>query len=130
MLYCKKCRILTHAPCAICGRKADKLAEPDGNDAVLLISCRLHHASMIEPLLNDSGIPCYRDGALGAALSMTFGSYVELYHLYVPYALYHRAYELISALFADDSEVISRLADHGMTEEEFAALPKTEESDV
>ena len=118
MNYCTKCRIVTEGSCPVCGRNASKLRAVEGNDPVLLISCRFQHASMIEPLLNDSGIPCYRDGALGAALSMTFGSFVELYHLYVPYARYNDAHEIISTVFADDADVIARLSDYNATEPE------------
>ena len=116
MLYCEKCRIPTEGPCPICGRINKKLREIEGHDAVLLISCRFQQASMLEPLLNDSGIPCYRDGALGAALATAFGSFVELYHLYVPYARYNDAYELVSTVFADDADVMARLQNYNTEE--------------
>ncbi len=110
MLYCTKCKvIMKDGPCPVCGRSASKLKAAEDHDAVLLISCRFQHATILEPFLNDSGIPCYRDGALGAALSMTFGSYFELYHLYVPYASYREAFDLVLNMFADDQEIISRL---------------------
>jgi len=122
MLYCEKCKILTAGPCHRCGRKVKKLREPAVNDPVFLISCRYLHAGIIEPLLADNCIPIYRDGALGAALATKFGSLFEIYNFYVPFGAYPDAYDLLSGLFADDPEIISRLESYGMTSTEIAAL--------
>ena len=117
MLYCTKCRTITKTDCPICGRNAEKLSEVHPEDMVYLVNGRLLQASMIEPLLADTGIPVYRDGALGAALSMHIGSAFELYNLFVPYAEYQRAYELVAGVFADDPDILSRLQKYDITDE-------------
>ena len=117
MLYCTKCRVVTGGDCSICGRKAEKLAEAQPHDLVYLVNARLIQASMLEPLLADNGIPVYRDGALGAALSMHVGSAFELFKLYVPYSEYARAYEIVAGVFAEDADIISRLQKYDIPEE-------------
>lgn len=122
MLYCARCQLITEADCPHCGRKAKKLAEVQPHDPVFLISCRLNLHGMITPLLDDAGIPYSCMGKLGAALATQLGSAFELYNIYVPYGLFHRAYSLIYQVFGDDPEVTSRLENYGWTPDEIDAF--------
>jgi len=110
MLYCTKCQILSRGSCPRCGRSVKKLREARPEDPVYLINCRMLAAGMIEPLLEENSIPYSRSGALGAGLSTLLGNAIELYNIYVPYALYSKAFELISAIFGEDEDIMARLA--------------------
>lgn len=109
MLYCAKCQLITGSSCPRCGRKPEKLRAPRPEDPVFLINCRTLQAAMLEPLLKDNGIPYLRSGALGAALATRLGSLFELYSIYVPWEAHHQACDLITAVFGEDPDIMSRM---------------------
>ena len=87
-----------------------KLRVPEPVDPVYLVNCRILAASMIEPLLMENSIPYSKNGAMGAALATYLVSAFELFNIYVPYAAYPKAYKLITDVFGEDNDIMSRLA--------------------
>lgn len=121
MLYCPKCsRLTVGETCPSCER-SKRLREPNGNDPVLLVATRFLHASMIEPLLEEAGIPYSKIDQMGWGATLGFGTMLESYQFYVPYGAYPEALELVAGIFANDEEVMRALKEavgRGQEEEE------------
>ena len=101
MLYCEKCNLLAEKTCPECG---GPLREPKENDPVLLARTDTLHASMLEPLLTDEGIPYSKKGRMGVAFVLKGGSMLEEYSFYVPYGAYERAKTLTEVVCREEKE--------------------------
>lgn len=114
MLYCPNCQRIAQADCPNCGRKAHKLRPVQARDPVHFFTGDYIRTSMVEPLLEESGIPYSKRGARGAALATLTGSYLEQYMLFVPYAAYERAVRLVADVFGTDEGFMRSLCTLGV----------------
>ncbi|NLF26313.1 MAG: hypothetical protein GX592_00330 [Clostridiales bacterium] len=76
---------------------------------MLLLSTRFMHASMIDPLLEEAGIPHSKVDRMGMGMTLQLGTMLESYQFYVPYAAYPEALELVAGIFSNDEEVMNGL---------------------
>ncbi|NLD60007.1 MAG: hypothetical protein GX647_10170 [Clostridiales bacterium] len=111
MLYCPKCSRLTRSEVCPSCEGSKRLREPSGDDPVLLLATRFVHASMIEPLLEEAKIPYSKIDQMGWGATLGFGTMLESYQFYVPYAAYPEALELVAGIFANDEEVMRGLGE-------------------
>jgi ubiquinone/menaquinone biosynthesis C-methylase UbiE len=120
MLYCPNCQRLSEGDCPNCGKKARKLREVRAHDPVHFFTGDYIHTSMVEPLLAENDVPYSKMSAHGAALSMITGNYLEQYLLYVPYAAYDRAVQLVAGAFGADEGFMRSLETLGVNLDEQA----------
>lgn len=109
MLYCEDCQQLVLPDGETCPDCEGQLRPPRENDPVLLVSADQLKADMIEPVIQDLGIPYSRTGDLGAAFTMRAGGFLETYRFYVPYGAYARAHDEIAEVFGEDPEIMQAL---------------------
>ena len=101
MMYCKKCqRLYEGAVCPLCG-SARRSSAPREGDPVRILSLPLFEAAMVEPLLEEAGIPYYVMGGGAAGL----GAQSSLRDIMVPYGYHTQAAERILEVFGEDSEI-------------------------
>lgn len=101
MRYCSKCgRFAEEEKCPKCKRK---MQEVSGNDPVLLSAMDSLTAAMLEPLLQDAGIPHSRIGTVGTAIAISGGMTLEEIRIYVPFSAYEEAQELLETISARDT---------------------------
>ncbi|MGI6238467.1 MAG: class I SAM-dependent methyltransferase [Christensenellales bacterium] len=103
MLYCSACQRITRDECPRCRKQARRLRAAQPGDPMLLFTSDFMRASMVEPLLKDSGIPYSKSGAMGAGLAMHTGSFMEKFEFYVPYGAHAAAVRLIAGTFGADA---------------------------
>lgn len=92
MLYCETCKELLDAPCP---QRGHQTREPKSNDPVLLMRGDPIRAGMMEEIIRQADIPVLKEGLLGAGMTMWTGGMLEEHSLFVPFAAYERAKELI-----------------------------------
>lgn len=92
MLYCETCKELRDTPCP---QRRHRSRAPEHNDPVLLMRGDQIQAGMMEEIIRQAGIPLLKEGRLGAGMTTWAGTMLEEYSLYVPYAAYDKAKELI-----------------------------------
>ncbi len=114
MLYCSSCQRLAEGDCPNCGRKARKLREVQSNDPVHFFTGNYIQTSLVEPLLEESGIPYSKIDAHGAALATLTGDYLEQYLLIVPYAAYEKAVRLVDGTFGTDADFMRSVSTLGV----------------
>ncbi len=106
-MICKKCHVICRDACPICGGK--RLRAPEENEPVLLMVLTAMQSMLVEPILQDSGIPFSKMGTLGGALSMYGGMMSETNRFYVPFSAYERSREVIIDVFGEDPEIMRAL---------------------
>ena len=117
MLYCPGCkRLFEGEKCPACGKKHGRA--PEGEDFCLVYSGGQIWADMASDVLEQNGIICMVQSSRGAAMAMLTGLLSDQYELYVPYASFDQAKEILDALFASVQ-----------TEEEDTEETETEETD-
>lgn len=114
MLYCSNCQRLAEGDCPNCGRRARKLREVQPHDPVHFFTGNYIQTSMVEPLLEENGIPYSKIDAHGAALATLTGGYLEQYLLIVPYAAYEKAVRLVDAMFGTDADFMRSVSTLGV----------------
>ena len=103
-MYCDKCCIVfDDTRCPHCGRK--RVREPKENDPCYLTTQNFVTSAALEDILSQNDIPCYKQGMMGAGLTMKFGSFNEQYRFFVPYACLKKSRELTEFLLAPASEI-------------------------
>ncbi len=106
MLYCARCQILAGEKCPVCGRKSRPAEE---TDPVLFLIADALHADMVEPILEESGLPYSRIGTLGAGLTMYASPRLETYRFFAPFSALKKCRDLIAGIFGEDPAIMEQL---------------------
>ncbi len=114
-MICSRCHVLCTDVCPKCG-KSTYLQEATNDEPVLLIVLTAMQAMMVEPIIADSGIPYYKKGMFGGALTAQFGSMREIYSYYVSYADYEKCRGLLEEVFGEDESIMQLLHEFDFVE--------------
>ena len=99
MLYCPQCkRLVDGEKCPVCGNKSCRA--PEKEDFCLLYSGGQIWADMACDVLKQNDIPTINQSARGAAMAVLTGLLSDNYDVYVPYASYDEAKNIIDELFS------------------------------
>lgn len=108
-MYCEKCKIVFegNGRCPDCNSKRTR--EVKNDDVCFLTERPLVLSGLLEEVLKNNDIPYLTKGRLGAALTLTIGSFIETVCFYVPYPCLEKGKELVMELFSateysDDSD--------------------------
>lgn len=115
MMICDKCHVLCNTVCPICG-SSRRLRTPEENEPVLLLVLTALQSMLVEPILEESGIPYSRTGMIGGGLTAQVGMMREIYRYYVPHSAFAHCRALIEEVFGEDQEIMGAL--HEFDEEE------------
>lgn len=107
-MICDKCHVLCEGACPKCGSKRH-LRPAEENEPVLLIGLTAMQAMLVEPILEDSGVPYFKQGAMGGALSVQAGMMREVYRYYVPHSAFEKCRALIEEVFGADEALMKLL---------------------
>ena len=107
-MICDKCRVLCEGVCPKCGSRRH-LREPEENEPVLLIALTAMQAMLVEPIIEGSGVPYYKQGMIGGALAAQVGMMREIYRFYVPHSAYEGCRALIEEVFGEDEALMALL---------------------
>ena len=114
-MICSKCHILCKSICPKCGTSRH-LKEISPGEPVLLIVLTAMQAILVEPILADSGIPYFKKGLYGGALTAQFGSMREVFSYYVSYADYDKCRSLLEDVFGEDEALMQLLHEFDIEE--------------
>lgn len=106
--YCPRCQRLCAAKCPSCG-KTRGLRSPEPDDPVLLVEADAMQALLIEPILEEAGIPCSRMGRMGAGITACIGTALETFSFFVPFAAYEDGRALLDSVFGPESDIVCAL---------------------
>ena len=96
MKYCENCNsIVTSERCPACGNK--KIREITADDFCFLVECAQMLGDMLNDALLEDGIKCALIPC-GNGIRSKFGLKLDKYKVYVPYAHYEKATEILNAL--------------------------------
>lgn len=105
MLYCQKCQLLCDGDrCPVCGQNSLRPPKPD--DYCFLADKELMWAEMLKEVLEDNDIAFTYRTVLGAGLSLTLGPGFERNQIFVKYAEYDRALDMLNELFSESEDCI------------------------
>ena len=107
-MICTRCHILCRDVCPKCGSRRH-LRAAEENEPVLLITLTAMQAMLVEPILEESGIPYYKQGMVGGALAAQVGMMREVYRFYVPHSAYAACRDLIEQVFGEDETLMHLL---------------------
>lgn len=118
MKICSKCHVLCEDVCPKCGT-AKHLQTPEENQPTLLMVLTAMQAMLVEPVLDESGVPYFKKGMAGGALAAKVGMMREIYSYFVPCAAMERCRSAVEEIFGEDEEIMRALHefDAGRTEE-------------
>ena len=103
-MYCPQCRrLIDTSKCPYC-RKWN-VREPEAQDPCLVYAGSQIWADMAADVLGQQDIPCFTQSSRGAAIAMLTGLMSEEYEVYVPYAVYDQAKEIVEQLFSAENIV-------------------------
>ncbi len=106
-VICEKCGVLCEERCPVCGSSRHLRPEkPD--EPAHLITLNTMQAMLVEPVLQDTGVPYFKRGSVGAALTAQWGMMREVFRFFVPVSGRERCREAIEDVFGED-ETIMRL---------------------
>ena len=107
-MICSKCHVLCEGSCPVCGSaKHLKAAEP--NEPAHLITLSAMQAMLVEPVLADSGVPYFKQGSVGGALTAQVGMMREMFRFFVPVAGRDKCRELLEDVFGEDERIMALL---------------------
>lgn len=115
-MICDKCHVLCEDVCPKCGSRRH-LRIPEENEPVLLIGLTAMQAMLVEPILQDSGVPYYKRGMIGGALAAQVGMMREIYRFYVPHSAYEKCRSLIEDVFGEDAMIMALLHEFDICKE-------------
>lgn len=107
-MICTKCHVLCEGVCPKCG-SSRHLRAPEENEPVLLIVLTAMQAMLVEPILQDSGVPYFKKGTVGGALTARVGMMREVYCFYVPHSAHKACCALIEEVFGEDETIMKLL---------------------
>ena len=114
-MICSRCHVLCEDVCPKCGKSA-YLQEVSNDEPVLLIVLTAMQAMLVEPIIADSGIPYYKKGMFGGALTAKFGSMREIFSYYVSFADYEKCRNLLEEVFGEDENIMQLLHEFDFVE--------------
>ena len=97
--------------CPVCG-SAKHLKEPEPNEPAHLITLSAMQAMLVEPILKDSGVPYFKQGSVGGALTAQVGMMREVFRFFVPVAAREKCRELIEDVFIEDPAIMHLLHEY------------------
>ena len=108
MKYCEKCNaIVALEYCPACGNK--KIREVAADDFCFLAECVQMHGEMLNDALQEEGIKCALIPC-GNGVRSKFGLKLDKYKVYVPYAHYDRAREILNTFcYQSESDRVKEL---------------------
>lgn len=107
-MICDLCHVICEDFCPKCGSARHLRALEEGEPALLIVLTTMQ-AMLVEPLLQESGVPYYKKGEVGAALTARWGSMREIYHFYVPCGELEHCRGLIEEVFGADETIMKLL---------------------
>lgn len=107
-MICTKCHVLCKDVCPKCGSRRS-LREVTQDEPVLLIVLTTMQSMLVEPILDESGLPYYKKGLFGGALTAQFGAMREIFSYYVSYADYAKFRSLLEDVFGEDETIMQLL---------------------
>ena len=109
-MYCENCHRLTEGEiCPECGKKCKRDAQE--NDLCFLLSSGQIWADMACDVLDQEKIPYFKQGALGAAMTVMVGLGLETFSIYVPFQYYEQAREATLGIVPEPGEAAEELED-------------------
>lgn len=107
-MICAKCGVLCEGVCPACGSKRHLRAEkPD--EPAHLITLSAMQAMLVEPVLKDTGIPYFKRGSVGGALTAQVGMMREVFRFFVPVRERERCRAAIEDVFGADAGIMRLL---------------------
>lgn len=107
-MYCPNCRRLCGARCPGCG-EVRGLRAPRPDDPVLLLEANAMQRMMVEPVLEESGLPYWAVGQMGAALRAKVGAMYDACRFYAPWSDYEAEYAFLEDVFTDGGDILAAL---------------------
>ena len=87
MLYCPNCQRLCKSQCPSCS-DTRSLRAPQPDDPVFLFIANEFQRMMVEPVLEESGLPYWAVSQRGGALRAKLGAMGDTCRFYAPFASY------------------------------------------
>ena len=116
MKICSKCRVLCKSACPKCGT-AKHLQAPVENEPALLIVLTAMQSMLVEPILEESGVPYFKKGMVGGALAAQVGMMREIYSFFVPCSGLEKCRSQLEDVFGEDEEIMRALHEFDEKEE-------------
>lgn len=88
--------------CPVCG--SGQVREIREDDECLVLEGGTIETGMLCEVLQQEGIPCYRQSQIGAAMAVLIGRQSEKFNVLVPFRCYDQAREIADSLFSGDEE--------------------------
>ena len=102
-MYCEKCfRIFEGDRCPVCRRS--KVRQPEQNDLCFLTEQDYFTSTILEDLLNQSGVRFLKKEVMGAGLSIKVGPMLDRSRFYVPFNELEKASSVVKELSENPPE--------------------------
>ena len=108
MLYCPNCQRLCKSRCPNCS-DTRSLRTPKPDDPVFLFTANEFQRMMVEPVLDESGLPYWDVSQRGGALRAKLGAMGDTCRFYAPFASYEAVCQLLEDVFDDDGDILEAL---------------------
>ena len=108
MLYCPNCQRLCKSRCPNCS-DTRSLRTPKPDDPVFLFTANEFQRMMVEPVLDESGLPYWAVSQRGGALRAKLGAMDDTCRFYAPFASYEAVCQLLEDVFDDDGDILEAL---------------------
>ncbi len=108
MLYCPNCQRLCKSHCPNCS-DTRLLRTPKPGDPVFLFTANEFQRMMVEPVLDESGLPYWAVSQRGGALRAKLGAMGDTCRFYAPFASYEAVCQLFEDVFDDDGDILEAL---------------------
>jgi len=107
-MICDRCLVLCENMCPKC-KSSRHLRPVKENEPVLLIVLTAMQAMLVEPVLQESGVPYFKKGMAGGALAAQVGMMREVYRFFVPCGAYEKCRQAIEEVFGEDEAIMNLL---------------------
>ena len=115
-MICSKCRVLCGDVCPLCG-KTKHLREPEPNEPTHLITLNAMQTMLVEPVLEETGIPYFKQNAVGNGLTTYTGMMGGIYRFFVPASARQKCADAIEDVFGEDETLMRLLHEFDIREE-------------
>ena len=100
--------MLCEGSCPVCG-SAKHLRTAEPNEPSHLITLSAMQAMLVEPVLADTGVPYFKQGSVGGALTVQVGMMREMFRFFVPVAAREKCAQAIEDVFGEDGQIMRLL---------------------
>ena len=107
-MICSRCRVLCEEVCPLCGR-TKYLREPEPNEPAHLITLSGMQTMLIEPVLEETGIPFFKQNTVGSGLTTYTGPMRGMYRFFVPASARERCVQALEDVFGEDETIMGLL---------------------